>query len=376
MAGIYIHIPFCKTRCHYCDFYKSVDTGLGDPYVEALIREIDIRSEYLGDETVDTVYFGGGTPSVLDHTRIRKIIEKLRSTFSLSGNAEITIEVNPDDTSRQYYSALLREGINRLSIGVQSWDDSILKLLNRRHKADQARKTLAEALAAGFRNISIDLIYGIPGLSQELWEETLDSAFKTEITHLSAYHLTIENDTMFGKMKSLGQIEEIGEGESENQFSALLKKSGEYGFLQYEISNFCRDELFSKHNTNYWRQVPYLGLGPSAHSYNGYSRQWNVSDLQKYIKSLEKKKLLFEKENLDNKMMYNEFIMTSLRTMWGADLDYVESGFSKEAHDYLLNMSARFIKYGMLIRSDDNRLILTDQGKLISDNIISGLMME
>jgi oxygen-independent coproporphyrinogen-3 oxidase len=353
-----------------------MDTGLSDPFIEALEKEIDIRKEYLSGEPIETIYFGGGTPSVLDHTRIRRILDKIRKTFKIVEQPEITIEVNPDDISRQFYNSLLREGVNRLSIGVQSWDNSTLKFLNRRHSASQARKAVQEALTAGFTNISIDLIYGIPGLTQKGWEKTLDTTFNYQITHLSAYHLTIEKETMFGKMKELGQIEEIGESDSESQFNALVARSKEAGFIQYEISNLSLDGMFSKHNTNYWRQVPYIGLGPSAHSYNGYSRQWNIYDIKSYIKSLVNNKLLFEKEILDSKMIYNEYIMTSLRTMWGAELEYIESAFSKEAHDYLINMANRFIKYGMLNLTDNNRLVLTDQGKLISDNIISGLMMD
>lgn len=375
MAGVYIHIPFCRTRCHYCDFYKTLEGELKEDFIKSLLREIEIRADYLGDEMVDTVYFGGGTPSVLDDIFIVKIMEKLHSKFNINEGAEITMEVNPDDTSAQFYISMMAAGVNRVSIGVQSWDDKILSFLNRRHNSKQAIISVNEAYDAGFRNISVDLIYGIPGLGSESWKKTLKDTFGLPITHLSAYHLTIEKETMFGKMTSDGQLTEIEEQESESQFNLLASMSKKAGFEQYEISNLCLPGQYSRHNTNYWRQVPYIGLGPSAHSYNGFSRQWNVNDINGYVKSIGRGKVPFEMEMLDTRMKYNEYIMTSLRTIWGADLDYIESGFNKEAHDYLINMASRFVRYGMLVRTENNRLVLTDQGKMISDNIISELMM-
>jgi len=321
------------------------------------------------------VYFGGGTPSVLDYISMVKIMEKLHSKFNINEGAEITMEVNPDDTSAQFYISMMAAGVNRVSIGVQSWDDKILSFLNRRHNSKQAIISVNEAYDAGFRNISVDLIYGIPGLGSESWKKTLKDTFGLPITHLSAYHLTIEKETMFGKMTSDGQLTEIEEQESESQFNLLASMSKKAGFEQYEISNLCLPGQYSRHNTNYWRQVPYIGLGPSAHSYNGFSRQWNVNDINGYVKSIGRGKVPFEMEMLDTRMKYNEYIMTSLRTIWGADLDYIESGFNKEAHDFLINMASRFVRYGMLVRTENNRLVLTDQGKMISDNIISELMM-
>lgn len=375
MAGVYIHIPFCRTRCHYCDFYKTLEQGLENPYISALIREMDIRSDYLGQDTVETIYFGGGTPSVVGNNMIGELLENIHKRFNIAEEAEITIEVNPDDTSREFYRTAAAAGINRLSIGVQSWDDNILKFLNRRHSAGQARSSVSDALQEGFRNISVDMIYGIPGLTSHEWEQGLEETYAMEISHLSAYHLTIEKDTHFGRLKNEGSISEVDEQESENQFRILVKSSKEHGFEQYEISNLARNSLYSKHNTNYWKQVPYIGLGPSAHSFNGYSRQWNQSDINSYIKALAQGKVPFERELLDERMKYNEYIMTSLRTMWGIDLEHIESGFNKETHDYLLNMASRFIKYGMVNLISSNRLVLTDQGKMISDNIISELMM-
>jgi oxygen-independent coproporphyrinogen-3 oxidase len=376
MAGIYLHIPFCKKKCHYCDFYKTLDTGLSDRFVDSLLKEIKLRKNYLSeDSVVSTIYYGGGTPSVLNIKQIRKVIKALYSDFSIDKDAEISFEINPDDVDKSYLRDLRREGINRLSIGVQSWDDKYLNMLNRRHDARQSHEAIKTARETGFDNISVDLIYGIPGMTPEEWETALGTTFKMGIEHISAYHLTIENNTMFGKMKDLGEIEELDEEISEKQFAILTDQARKNKYIHYEISNLCREGYYSRHNTNYWKQVNYLGLGPSAHSYNGYSRQWNVSDITEYMEKTDRGTACFEKEILDEKVRYNEYIMTSLRTIWGVDMNYLETSFNKETHDYLLNLSSRFIKYGMIARTGRNNLVLTDQGKLISDNIISELMM-
>lgn len=373
MAGIYIHIPFCKKRCHYCDFYKTTETGLDRDFINALCKEIVLQKNYLESKEIETVYLGGGTPSVLSSEQIETILENLKNIFTFSGNMEITMEANPDDINREYINRLKDTGINRISLGIQSWNDEILKFLNRRHRAEDAKKALDIIFDSGIQNISADLIYGIPGLSLKQWTEDLHKTLKTQIKHLSAYHLTIEDNTLFGKMKKAGDLKEVDESESEKQFNTLTGIIKKYGYIQYEISNFCKEGYFSVHNTNYWRREPYLGLGPSAHSYDGNSRQWNVSDVQAYIKSLEKEEVPATREILEIRDKYNEYIMTSLRTMWGIDLDYVEEAINKESRDYLSNISSRFLKYGMM-NKEGNRLMLTDQGKMISDNIISELM--
>ncbi|NSW95244.1 MAG: coproporphyrinogen III oxidase family protein, partial [Bacteroidales bacterium] len=258
--------------------------------------------------------------------------------------------------------------------GIQSWRDQDLKLLNRRHNSATARDALETAINTGFENISIDLIYGIPGMSSDQWASNLDISFSYDIKHLSAYHLTIEPGTVFGKMKEKGQFSEIDEEESANQFNILIEKAESAGFIHYEISNFARPGFFSVHNTNYWKQVSYLGLGPSAHSFNGYSRQWNIRDVKAYIKAVNSGSEYWEREELDIKTRFNEYIMTSLRTMWGIDLEYVEQKFEKEGYDYIVNLSGKFIDYG-LMRQDKKTLVLTNQGKMISDNIISELML-
>lgn len=376
MAGIYIHIPFCKKKCHYCDFYKTLDTGQADRLISSIKNEISKRGDYLPqDSIIDSIYFGGGTPSVLSVIQLRDILDAVTTYYIISPTAEITFEINPDDVNKTYLRDLRREGVNRLSIGIQSWNDNVLKMLNRRHNTEQGEKAVETARKEGYDNISVDLIYGIPGMTYDEWKEALNKTFKLGVEHISAYHLTLEDNTMFGKMRDLGELEEISEEESEKQFSLISTLASRYGYVHYEISNLCKEGYYSRHNTSYWQQVNYIGFGPSAHSYNGYSRQWNISDLGKYIDKLDRGEVYYEKEQLDEKERYNEYIMTSLRTIWGIDMSYVESSFDKEKHDYLLNLASRFIKYGMIVKSKTNKLVLTEQGKMISDNIISELMM-
>jgi oxygen-independent coproporphyrinogen-3 oxidase len=374
MAGIYIHIPFCKKLCHYCDFYHLISDGDHSSFISALLREAEMRKDYPGKEPISTIYLGGGTPSVLTAAETGMILDQLKRLFNVESGSEITMELNPDDVSPDYMHDLKQLGINRISMGVQSWADDDLKMLNRRHTGVQASEAINIVFKAGFEKVTIDLIYGIPGMSTGKWADNLDRAISTGITHLSAYHLTIEPGTVFGKMRDKGQLQEIDEEESSSQFNILIDKMESAGFIHYEISNFGKPGFFSVHNTNYWKQVPYLGLGPSAHSFNGYSRQWNIKDLKKYIKYVNRGKDFFEREELDIKTRFNEYIMTSLRTMWGIDLEYVEKTFEKEGYDYVMNLAGKFISYGMM-KQEKNTLVLSNQGKMISDNIISEFMM-
>jgi oxygen-independent coproporphyrinogen-3 oxidase len=374
MAGIYIHIPFCKKLCHYCDFYHTISTNDIPAYLKAVLLEAGLRSDYLSEEKINTIYLGGGTPSVLSIKELENILKGLFSLYNVDKEAEITIELNPDDIDPDYLNGLKSLAINRLSIGIQSWRDTDLQLMNRRHNAMQAEKALIDAGKAGFTNISIDLIYGLPGMNNDIWAANLEKTFSFNIKHLSAYHLTVEPGTVFGKMKEKGSIKETDENESTNEFSLLIEKASAAGFVQYEISNFARHGFMSVHNTNYWKQVNYLGLGPSAHSFNGYSRQWNISNVARYIKALNDGTIFYEMEELDTRKRFNEYIMTSLRTMWGIDLDYIERKFEKEGYDFVINISGKFREYGMM-KLDKNTLVLTDQGKMISDNIITDFMM-
>ena len=375
MAGVYIHIPFCRKLCNYCDFYHVVSAGDDfSGFIDALLTEAEIRRDYIGAAKISTIYLGGGTPSVLSPAQISRILEAIDKYYNVDPVCETTIEINPDDSSLNYLKDLRGTGINRISIGVQSWDDADLKMLNRRHTGEQALSAVEQSFAAGFENVTIDLIYGIPGMTSDKWSASLEKAVATGITHLSAYHLTIEPATIFGRMKEKGVMQEIDEEESAAQFNVLIDVMEKAGFIHYEISNFCKPGFLSVHNSNYWKQVPYTGLGPSAHSFNGFSRQWNVRDLKKYISLVKKGKDFFEREELDIKTRFNEYIMTSLRTMWGLDLDYIEKTFEKEGYDYVMNLAGKFIGYGMMYQ-EKNTLILTNQGKMISDNIISEFMM-
>ncbi len=374
MAGIYIHIPFCKKLCYYCDFYHIITPADYSDFVKALLKEATIRQDYLGTENISTIYFGGGTPSVLSVQDIIVIMSHIKRLYNVDESCEITIELNPDDVTSDYLSDLKKTGINRISMGIQSWDDKDLKMLNRRHDSAQAKKALEEVFNAGFENVTIDLIYGLPGMSLDSWISNLDFSFSFDIKHLSAYHLTIEPGTVFGRMLEKGSMSEIDEEDSAAQFNILIEKAESAGFVHYEISNFGKPGYFSRHNSNYWKQVHYLGLGPSAHSFNGYSRQWNIRNLKSYTKGVNTGSVYYEKEELDIKARFNEYIMTSLRTMWGMDLDYVEKMFEKEGYDYVVNLSGKFKNYG-LMKQDKKTLVLTNQGKLISDNIISEFMM-
>ena len=374
MAGIYVHIPFCKKLCFYCDFYHVISVNDNSAFIDALLKEASLRKDYLESETVSTIYFGGGTPSVFSVKDLGTILNHINKLFRVEQDCEISIELNPDDVLPDYLEGLKDLNINRISMGIQSWRDSDLKMLNRRHDSAQAIKALKDTLDAGFENITIDLIYGIPGMSLKEWESNLDFSLSFDIKHLSAYHLTFEPGTVFGKMLEKGTISEIDENESVAQFNILIEKAESAGFIQYEISNFGKPGYFSLHNSNYWKQVSYLGLGPSAHSFNGYSRQWNIRDLKGYIKLINAGKSFYESEELNSKTRFNEYIMTSLRTMWGIDLEYVEEMFEKEGYDYIINLAGKFKNYG-LMKQEKKSLILTNQGKLISDNIISEFMI-
>lgn len=374
MAGIYVHIPFCKTRCHYCDFYKTTELELMSMCIFALVREMELRSDYLEHEVIDTVYMGGGTPSLLNRHQANMLIENIFTRFTMAREPEITIEINPEDISRESARALYDTGFNRVSVGIQSWDDTFLKMMNRRHTSRQGHLAIEFLQEAGFTNISVDLIYGIPGLTGKQWENTLDITFKKAITHLSCYHLTIEPKTVFGLMKAKKTLTEVDEEESERQFVTLTSMARDNNFIHYEISNFCLEGYYSRHNRGYWNQSHYIGIGPSAHSFNGYSREWNMSDTWVYIKSIGKGDVPSEREILDEGMRYNEYIMTSLRTMWGIEPVYIESEFGKELYDYFLNMINRYFRYGLIEKASNGRVVLTAQGKMTADNIIRGLI--
>lgn len=375
MAGVYIHIPFCKSFCSYCDFYSITDNSLQETLVQTLMREASLRASYLEGEMVDTIYFGGGTPSLLGIAAVAEILGTLRKNFSVAGDPEITLEVNPDDVYEGFFRELRQAGVNRISLGVQSWDDRRLRYLGRRHDAAQSAGALEMAFREGFENVSADLIYGVPGMTTADLKADLEKTFAFPVTHLSAYHLTVEEGTKLGRMKKEGKLKETDEEVSASMFSLLGNICREHGFIHYEISNFAREGYISRHNSSYWKQVPYIGLGPSAHSFDRRSRQWNAADVRKYIKAIAAGEIPCEREELDRLTVFNEYVMTSLRTMWGIDLLHVEEFYDKELHDYLVNISGKYIRYGLMKR-EKNTLVLTDQGRMISDNIIAELLAD
>jgi oxygen-independent coproporphyrinogen-3 oxidase len=373
MAGIYIHIPFCKQACHYCDFHFSTSLKNKAAFVNALKKEIELQRNYINtSEIVTTIYFGGGTPSLLSKDEIEGILEQLFKNFNINDTAEITLEANPDDLTLEKLNDLKTTAINRLSIGIQSFFDEDLKWMNRAHTAEQAALVVKLAQDSGFDNISIDLIYGTPTLSNENWKGNLQKAFDLKVKHISAYCLTIEPKTVLGHKLKNKIIENIDEQKSAIQFENMLVEMKKNNFVQYEISNFCIGDNYSKHNSNYWLQQNYLGLGPSAHSFNGNSRSWNIANNALYIKALENNTIDYTEEILTKKQHYNEYILTSLRTFWGADLKYIEESFGKKSREYCLK-EARLHLSNNLLLLQNNKLILTDKGKLLADKITSDL---
>lgn len=374
MAGIYIHIPFCNSKCNYCNFYSVASSKHLDAYIPALLKEIALQHSYLEKEPIETIYIGGGTPSLLGYTQLASILEKLNKTFEIKPDAEITIEANPNDLSANKIKDFKNLFINRLSIGIQSFFEEDLKYLHRLHSPSQAETAVKRSQDAGFENISIDLIYGIPTLSDENWEKNLHYSFSLNVPHISAYSLTVEPNTALNKLITKGKLTAVNEEQSIKHFKVLMQQTKENDFLHYEVSNFCKKDYFSKHNSNYWKGVKYLGLGPSAHSYNKVERQWNISDTQKYIEHLDSNKLLYEKEVLSETDKLNEYIMTSLRTMWGCDLNYIETYFGISEKTRLEKKSVQFIDDKKMI-NEKNHLILSDEGFLFADGLAAELFV-
>jgi oxygen-independent coproporphyrinogen-3 oxidase len=372
MAGIYIHIPFCKTRCVYCDFYKETDESKIKVFAEALCAEA-LRRKNEVTEPVKTVYFGGGTPSRLDNQAFGEIFETLFSHFPIEEDAEITLEANPDDLSEEYIHLLRKLPFNRISIGIQSFDDGELKFLSRRHSARQAIQAVKLCRQAGFENISIDLMYGLPGQTPGMWEKSLRQACELDVWHISAYHLIYEKQTRLYALLQKGSVRPVTDEASTEMFSMLIDTLAQNGFEHYEISNFAKSKKYSIHNTSYWKNEKYIGLGPSAHSYDGENRSWNIASLEKYITAIQSGELLQETEKLTFTQKYNEFILTGLRTMWGVDLNLLKEKFGQELFDYCLQNARKFIREGFLV-SKDNSLIMNRKGIFISDGIMSELM--
>ncbi|MEO7210769.1 MAG: radical SAM family heme chaperone HemW [Chitinophagaceae bacterium] len=374
MAGIYIHIPFCKQACYYCNFHFSTNISSIDEMVNAICREAFERKNYLQD-TVETIYFGGGTPSLIGRDLLKKIVETLHKNFCISNEAEITLEANPDDISAESLAKWKSLGINRLSIGIQSFFEKHLQWMNRSHSALQAENCIHLAREAGFENFSIDLIYGVPGLSKTEWSENMEKVIALEIPHVSCYALTVEPKTALQKMIIQHKKEDVDQATQSNHFNMLLRKMKQAGYLQYEISNFAKRGFESRHNSSYWDEKKYLGLGPSAHSYNGESRQWNISNNALYLKSIEQSKPCFEIEYLSNIQKLNEYLMTSLRTSTGISLEKIKSLFGESVALEISRDTAKWIEAGKLKNKKDH-FILTNKGKFFADGIAADLFRE
>ncbi len=372
MAGIYIHIPFCKQKCHYCNFYSSVSIKYQTVFVAALVHEINIRKDYLNNNVVNTIYFGGGTPSLLSVKEITLIINTIKNVYNVTSDAEITLEANPDDLNKEKISDLKKyTQINRLSIGIQSFFDDDLQYLNRVHSGKQASTSIENSINAGFNNITIDLIYGIPTLSNKKWKENLNRFFSYNIPHLSSYSLTVEPKTALDVLIKKNKIKNINEAESISHFEILLTETEKHNFINYEISNFALGGFMSKHNSNYWLGKHYLGLGPSAHSYNGKSRQWNIANTKKYCDT-KIDNIVEEIELLTKEQLYNEYVLTSIRTSWGCDIEFINKTFGNKYSNYFeANIKTSIIENR--VYHQNNIYTLTNKGKLFADGIASSL---
>ena len=371
-AGIYIHIPFCKQACNYCNFHFSTSLDLKEDLLKCLEKEIILRKNYLEGRQIQTIYFGGGTPSLLSTDEIKKLLQAIYSNFEVIENAEFTLEANPDDLTKEKLSELKNAGINRLSIGVQSFFDKELKWMNRSHDAIQAENCIRNAKEIGFDNITIDLIYGVPGLTNTEWKQNLEKAIELNIDHLSCYALTVEPKTALYHQIEKDKLPPLNEQQAAEQFEILMAFAKQTGFEHYEISNFARDKKYSKHNTSYWKGNWYLGIGPSAHSFNSSTRQWNIANNALYIKNINEDKDPSETEILTIPQQYNEFVMISLRTMWGMDLHEIKNRFGETYLHLIQKESARYIQSGDIVLENE-KMKLSDKGKLIADKIISDL---
>ena len=371
MAGIYLHIPFCKQACHYCDFHFTTSLQYKAELLQAMHRELELQKHYLHGETIETIYFGGGTPSLLDGSELQAILDKITGLHTVSSGAEITLEANPDDLTTTKLQALRQTPVNRFSIGIQSFFDEDLKWMNRAHHAIEAESSVKRTQDAGFENITADLIYGYPLLTDTKWKTNISKVFELEVLHVSAYSMTVEPNTPLASFIRKKAQPPMNEQQSAEQFLALMDAMQLQGFEHYEISNFCKPGHESRHNSNYWKGVKYLGIGPSAHSFSGETRQWNISNNSKYIQSLSEDKIAAETEQLTETDRLNEYIMTSLRTIWGLDLQKLENiaaGSSAE----LLKPARQFFEKNWMVQKEKT-IFLTQTGKLYADHIASAL---
>jgi oxygen-independent coproporphyrinogen-3 oxidase len=376
MAGIYIHIPFCKSRCIYCGFYSTTRQELRQRYVDAVCRELETRRNYLGNAPIETIYLGGGTPSLLTEAQLQQLFLYINKVYDVSPDAEVTMECNPDDMTEMLASAISSLPVNRVSMGAQTFDNERLRFLHRRHSAEQVSQAVGRLRAAGILNISIDLIYGFPQESLCDWHHDIDAALALDVEHLSAYSLMFEEGTPLYRQLEQGQVKEIDEELALQMYNELTDRLEAAGYEHYEISNYAKrmkgrkGSFRSRHNSSYWNQTPYIGLGAAAHSYDGNSRQWNISDLSSYIEGIENEHPHFELEQLNEDTSYNDLILTSLRTCEGLPLTLL----TPDLRSYLLEQAQSFIDNGQLVLTPDHRLRLTRQGIFVSNLVMSQLM--
>ena len=368
MAGIYIHIPFCKQRCTYCAFYSSTLYNIKEKYVDALCKEIVMRKDYAGNAIVETIYLGGGTPSTLSIEQLQRICDTIYASYNISATPEVTIECNPDDLTPEFLAQLKQLPFNRISMGVQSFNDTQLKRLGRRHDADKARQAVRNAREAGYDNISIDLIFALPSSTITEWEHDLDNAIALRPDHLSAYNLTYEEGTPLHRALERGDFAELSEEENIEQFQMLIAKLKEAGYRHYEISNFALPGRESRHNSSYWNDTPYIGCGAAAHSYNGTSRQWNIADVKEYINGIESNSPIFEIEELTEEERYNDTILTRLRTAKGIPLEWMTENFCDKLNRHMQRAAEKEIALGNL-KEENAHLSLTEKGIFISDAV-------
>ncbi len=374
MAGIYIHIPFCKQACHYCDFHFSTTLKHKDAMIEALLRELKIRKDYLAEENIETIYFGGGTPSLLEPKELERIIHQIQDDFYVMNHPEITLEANPDDLNSDYIKGIAQLGINRLSIGVQSFFNKDLEWMNRAHNSNQAIDSIKRSQDIGIDNISIDLIYGTPSLTNKEWKENIHKAFELDIRHISSYALTVEQGTALGNWVSKGKVKALDDEQAAEQFEILMEEMANNDFLHYEISNFCKEGYHSRHNSSYWEGKKYLGIGPSAHSFNKTTRQWNIANNHQYIDQLFKDELPATTEVLSIEDRINEYLMISLRTSKGISFEYFENEFGSQYLSELKNNLNSFLNNNLL-EIENNYCKTTKSGKLMADKIASDLFI-
>lgn len=374
MAGIYLHIPFCKKACHYCDFHFSTSPQYKNEMLNALRNEIRLRKQYLSTEKIETIYFGGGTPSVLSADEIHSLIGDITSEFEVSGDAEITLEANPDDLNAQKVKELRQTPVNRFSIGIQSFFEEDLKWMNRAHSSKEAESSVKRVQDAGFENITADLIYGFPLLSDIKWEQNIQKLIDFQIPHISSYSMTVEPKTALASFIKKGKELPMNDSQSSGQFLTLISRLTEAGFEHYEISNFAKPGMYSRHNSNYWEGINYLGIGPSAHSFNGESRQWNIANNHRYIQEIQQNKIPAETEFLTKVNRINEYIMTSLRTSKGIDLDFIAKKFGSDYSDSIRKEIEVFLDKNWL-KINDPKVNLSLEGKLFADHIASELFI-